>query len=151
MQPRLPRRVVVAGIDGFVVDVRVVTAQARDLLCEAGTSVGHEIGVAAIPELVPMTDGSGDTAAGRFDGVLCDRLRIDGCYALVAGVHFEIGTCSADVPCVIGVFDTEGPLTEGGSNVVLDDAYGAAYDAAGEYTGDLIVEEAGSSRAFVIL
>ena len=78
MQPRLPRRVVVAGIDGFVVDVRVVTAQARDLLCEAGTSVGHEIGVAAIPELVPMTDGSGDTAAGRFDGVLCDRLRIDG-------------------------------------------------------------------------
>ena len=40
---------------------------------------------------------------------------------------------------------------EGGSNVVLDDAYGAAYDAAGEYTGDLIVEEAGSSRAFLIL
>ena len=80
-----------------------------------------------------------------------DRLRIDGCYALIAGVHFEIGTCTAEAPCVIGVFDTEGPLTEGGSNVVLDDAYGAAYDAAGEYTGDLIVEEAGSSRAFVIL
>ena len=78
------------------------------------------------------------------------RLRIDGRYALLAGVHFDITSCTADVPCVVGVFDTDGPLTDGGSIVVLDDAHGAAYDASGEITGDLIVEETGSSRAFVI-
>ena len=49
MQPGLTRRIVVPRVDGFVVDVRIVAAEASDLLDQSGVSVGHELLVTPTP------------------------------------------------------------------------------------------------------
>ena len=77
----------------------------------------------------------------RLQPAETSRLRIDGDTCFVAGVRFDVTNCSA---CATALFDGEGVLTEAGWSVVLDDAYGATYDAQGEYVGDLTIEARGS-------
>lgn len=51
------------GVDRFVVDMRKVATEARDLLHQAAVSVGHQFSIALIPQLLSMRDGSRNTAA----------------------------------------------------------------------------------------
>jgi hypothetical protein len=78
------------------------------------------------------------------------RLRVDGFTCFVAGVRFEVTTCREDPPCASGLFDGDGALTEGGWSIVLDEAYGATYDAQDEYLGDISVELRGSDDAITL-
>ena len=76
MQPGLASRVVMANVDGFLVDVGVVAAEASDLLRQSGLGVRHQLQVTAIPQFVPVTDGARHAPAGRLEGVFGHQLRI---------------------------------------------------------------------------
>jgi len=77
VEPRLASCIVVLLIDRFVVDMREVATQARDLLHQAALSVGHQLPVALIPQVVTMRDRPWDTAAVCLDGVLRDEFRLE--------------------------------------------------------------------------
>ena len=77
VEPRLASRIVVLRIDRFVVDVHEVATQARDLLQQAALSLGHQLPVALIPQLVTLRDRPRDTAAVRLDGVLRNEFRLE--------------------------------------------------------------------------
>ena len=76
VEPRLASCVVVLGIDRFVVDMRKVATEARDLLHQAALSVGHQFSIALIPQLVSMRDRPRDTAAIGLDGVFRYEFRL---------------------------------------------------------------------------
>ena len=76
VEPCLARCVVMLGVDRFVVDMRKVATEARDLLHEAALSVGHQFSIALIPQLVTMRDRPRDTAASGLDGVFRYELRL---------------------------------------------------------------------------
>ncbi len=78
VEPCLARCVVMFGFDRFVVDMRKVAAEARDLLHQAALSGGHQFSIALIPQLVSMGDRSRNTAAVGLDGVPRDEFRIEG-------------------------------------------------------------------------
>ena len=78
VEPCLARCVVMLGVDRFVVDMRKVATEARDLLHQAALSVGHQFSIALIPQLVSMRDRSRNTAAVGLDGVPRDEFRIEG-------------------------------------------------------------------------
>ena len=49
VQPRLTSCIIVAGVNRFVVDVSVMTAEASDLLGQSGLGIRHEFLITAIP------------------------------------------------------------------------------------------------------
>ena len=53
-----------------------MAAEAGDLLNQSSVHAGHELLVAAIPQFVPVTEGSSHTATRRLNGVFRDQLRI---------------------------------------------------------------------------
>ena len=69
MEPRLTSDVVVSGLDRFVVDVRKMATEARDLLHEPVLSIGHQFEIALIPQLVTMRECPWDAMAIGLDGV----------------------------------------------------------------------------------
>ena len=77
MEPRLASRVVVFGIDRFVVDVRKVATQPPDLLDEPVLSIGHQLAIALIPQLVTMRQRPWDAAAVGLDGVFAYEVRLE--------------------------------------------------------------------------
>ena len=77
MEPCLASCVVMLGVDRFVVDMRKVATEARDLLHQTVLSVGHQLSIALIPQLVSMRDRPRNTAAVGLDGVCRDELRIE--------------------------------------------------------------------------
>jgi hypothetical protein len=78
VQPGLAGGIIVFRLDRLVVDVRVVSAEARDLLNQPVFGVAHELLVASIPQLVAMGERSRDPAAVGLDRVLGHELRIEG-------------------------------------------------------------------------
>lgn len=77
VQPGLAAHIVVPGVDGLLEDVGVVPAEAGDFLMQPLLRVGHEVVVAAIPELAPMREVTLDAHAGRFDHVLAEWLAVE--------------------------------------------------------------------------
>jgi len=67
---------VVLAVDGFVEDVGVVAAEAGEFLLKPDLSLGHHFLVTSVPEFIPMGESARDAAAGGFDNVLADCLRI---------------------------------------------------------------------------
>ena len=102
MQPGLAGGIIVFRLDRLIVDVRVVSAEARDLLNQPAFGVGHELLVASIPQLVAMGESARDPAAVGLDRVLCDQLRVEGRQVAVPendlrlvvlnGVHLDTGS-----------------------------------------------------------
>jgi hypothetical protein len=77
MEPRLTGPVVVFGIDRFVVDVRKVATQPRDLLDNPVLSIGHQFAIALIPQLVTMRERSWNATAVGFDSVFRYEIRLE--------------------------------------------------------------------------
>lgn len=77
VEPRLTSRVVVSWSDRFVVDVRKVAAQARDLLYEPVRSIRRQLAVALIPEVITMRERPSDAAAVGLDGVFGYEVRLE--------------------------------------------------------------------------
>src|SRR5688500_11958310 len=76
VEPRFAGSVVVLGIDHFVMDVREVATQARDLLRQAVLRPGHEIPITLIPELVTVGDRPRHTTAVRLDRAFRHQYRL---------------------------------------------------------------------------
>jgi hypothetical protein len=77
VQPRLTRDLIVPGLDRFVVDVRKVATEARDLLHEPLLGIRHQFAIALIPQLVTMRERPWDAAAGGLNGVLRHEIRLE--------------------------------------------------------------------------
>jgi hypothetical protein len=77
MQPGLTRGIVVPRLDGFVVDVRIMAAEASDLLDQSGVSVGYELLVTPTPQLIVVAEGPRHTTTLRFHGVVGHHFRIE--------------------------------------------------------------------------
>jgi len=76
VQPRLASRIVVVGLDHFIVDVRIVATEPGDLLSQARMGVGHELVIAALPQLVAVAQAPDYAVARRLDGVFPHQFRI---------------------------------------------------------------------------
>jgi hypothetical protein len=64
-------------IDRFVVDMRKVAAQTRDLLHDPVLSVGHQLAIALIPQIVTMRERPWDAAAVGLNGVFGYEIRLE--------------------------------------------------------------------------
>jgi len=77
VEPRFTSGVIVLGFDRFVVDVREVATESRNLLHEPALRVDHQFPIALIPQLVTMRDRSSNVAAVRLDGVFRYEFRCE--------------------------------------------------------------------------
>src|SRR5208282_2945464 len=77
MQPTLAGCAVMSAVDGFAQHVRVVASEADDLLFQPRASLSHQVLIAAIPQLILMSDRAWDTSARCFDNMFAFRFSIE--------------------------------------------------------------------------
>ena len=69
-QPRLTGAIVVPTVDRFLEDMGVVTAKPADFLTQPMLRAGHQVLIAAIPQVAAACEAPGHTHAVRLDDVL---------------------------------------------------------------------------------
>src|SRR5688572_33134922 len=69
-QPGLTGAIVVPTVDRFLEDMGVVTAKPADFLTQPMLRAGHQVLIAAIPQVAAACEAPGHTHAVRLDDVL---------------------------------------------------------------------------------
>jgi hypothetical protein len=77
VEPRLTGGVVVLRSDRFVVNMRKVATQARDLLRQPLFRIGHEFPIALIPQRITVGDGSWNATAVGLNSVFRHEIRVE--------------------------------------------------------------------------
>jgi hypothetical protein len=75
--PGLALGIVASAVDRLVKYVRTVTAQASHFLLQAQPGLSHEVVIADVPQIVPMSDGARHVTARRLDCVFTDHLCVE--------------------------------------------------------------------------
>ena len=94
MQPRLASAIVMPAVDGFLEDVRIMTAETSHFLMQPVPNVSHEVVVTDLPKIISMRENTLDAHAGRFDHMLAHDLGVQG---------WQVPMPEDDLPLVLNV------------------------------------------------